>query len=233
MNETFNLYRLQQLDTQRLQRLKRIKRIDQIIASDIAVQKAQKRIDLAQVQHTEKEGVLEDYINQVSEKTLKLKQTQAKLFSGKISATKELQDLQAESEALTRTIRTLEDKQLDAIHQAEITQAELDDARLAMKNLLNEQATENSVLLGEREKLRVQLPKINSQREALRTQIDDSLLDEYSAIFKNKGGIAVAEVLEGSCKACGFDLSPTDLQQAANPGVIVKCKGCGRILYKS
>jgi len=233
MNETFNLYRLQQLDTQRLQRLKRIKRIDQIIASDIAVQKAQKRIDLAQVQHTEKEGVLEDYINQVSEKTLKLKQTQAKLFSGKISATKELQDLQAESEALTRTIRTLEDKQLDAIHQVEITQAELDDARLAMKNLLNEQATENSVLLGEREKLRLQLPKINSQREALRTQIDDSLLDEYSAIFKNKGGIAVAEVLEGSCKACGFDLSPTDLQQAANPGVIVKCKGCGRILYKS
>ena len=233
MNETFNLYRLQQLDTQRLQRLKRIKRIDQIIASDIAVQKAQKRIDLAQVQHTEKEGVLEDYINQVSEKTLKLKQTQAKLFSGKISAIKKLQDLQAESEALTRTIRTLEDKQLDAIHQAEITQAELDDARLAMKNLLNEQATENSVLLGEREKLRVQLPKINSQREALRTQIDDSLLDEYSAIFKNKGGIAVAEVLEGSCKACGFDLSPTDLQQAANPGVIVKCKGCGRILYKS
>lgn len=233
MNETFNLYRLQQLDTQRLQRLKRIKRIDQIIASDIAVQKAQKRIDLAQVQHTEKEGVLEDYINQVSEKTLKLKQTQAKLFSGKISSTKELQDLQAESEALTRTIRTLEDKQLDAIHQVEITQAELDDARLAMKNLLNEQATENSVLLGEREKLRLQLPKINSQREALRTQIDDSLLDEYSAIFKNKGGIAVAEVLEGSCKACGFDLSPTDLQQAANPGVIVKCKGCGRILYKS
>lgn len=233
MNETFNLYRLQQLDTQRLQRLKRIKRIDQIIASDTAVQKAQKRIDLAQVQHTEKEGVLEDYINQVSEKTLKLKQTQAKLFSGKISATKELQDLQAESEALTRTIRTLEDKQLDAIHQVEITQAELDDARLAMKNLLNEQATENSVLLGEREKLRLQLPKINSQREALRTQIDDSLLDEYSAIFKNKGGIAVAEVLEGSCKACGFDLSPTDLQQAANPGVIVKCKGCGRILYKS
>ncbi len=233
MNETFNLYRLQQLDTQRLQRLNRIKRIDQIIASDIAVQKAQKRIDLAQVQHTEKEGVLEDYINQVSEKTLKLKQTQAKLFSGKISSTKELQDLQAESEALTRTIRTLEDKQLDAIHQVEITQAELDDARLAMKNLLNEQATENSVLLGEREKLRLQLPKINSQREALRTQIDDSLLDEYSAIFKNKGGIAVAEVLEGSCKACGFDLSPTDLQQAANPGVIVKCKGCGRILYKS
>ncbi len=233
MNETFNLYRLQQLDTQRLQRLKRIKRIDQIIASDIAVQKAQKRIDLAQEQHTEKEGVLEDYINQVSGKTLKLKQTQAKLFSGKISATKELQDLQAESEALTRTIRTLEDKQLDAIHQVEITQAELDDARLAMKQLLNEQATENSVLLGEREKLRLQLPKINSQREALRTQIDDSLLDEYSAIFKNKGGIAVAEVLEESCKACGFDLSPTDLQQAANPGVIVKCKGCGRILYKS
>jgi hypothetical protein len=68
MNETFNLYRLQQLDTQRLQRLKRIKRIDQIIASDKAVQKIQKRIDLALRQHTEKEAILADLNTKVSEK---------------------------------------------------------------------------------------------------------------------------------------------------------------------
>lgn len=233
MNETFNLYRLQQLDTQRLQRLKRIKRIDQIIASDKAVQKIQKRIDLALRQHTEKEAILADLNTKVSEKTLKYKQTQAKLFGGKISVTKELQDLQAESEALTRTIQTLEDKQLDAIHESEITQAALDDAHLAMKQLLNEQATDNSLLLGERERLLQQLPKINSQREALKNQIEDGLFEEYSALFKAKGGIAVAEVIEGSCRACSFELSPTDLQQAANPGVILKCKGCGRILYKA
>jgi len=233
MNKTFSLYRLQQLDTQRLQRLKRIKQIDIIVASDKAVQKCQRKIDTALKKHQADEAVLEDFLQKIEEKTLKHKQTQAKLYGGKIHVTKELQDLQAESEALTRTIGKLEKAQLEAIHIAEESEKILNRAREEMKALLSERASEHSLLLGEREKLLGQLPKINAQRDVVQQQIPSDLLEDYSRLFKSKSGLAVSEVFEDSCKACGFELSPTDLQLVAKPDVIMKCKGCGRILYKS
>lgn len=233
MNKTFSLYRLQQLDTQRLQRLKRIKQIDMIVASDKAVQKCQRKIDTALKKHQADEAVLEDFLQKIEEKTLKYKQTQTKLYGGKIHVTKELQDLQAESEALTRTIGKLEEDQLEAIHIAEESEKILNQAREEMKALLSERASEHSLLLGEREKLLGQLPKINAQRDVVQQQIPSDLLEDYSRLFKSKSGLAVSEVFEDSCKACGFELSPTDLQLIAKPDVIMKCKGCGRILYKS
>lgn len=233
MNETFSLYRLQQLDSQRIQRLKRIKQIDQIIASDKAVLKAQSIVQKATISLTESDNELEEVRKKVEEKTLKLKLTQAKLFGGKISATKELQDLQAESEALRRTIKTLEDEQMKLLEGNESRQSAKSKAEADLQQLLNQKATENSLLLGEREKLKSQLPKINAQREALKSQLDPRLLEDYENLFRSKGGVAVAEVFDESCKACGVELSPTDIQIAANPNKITKCKSCGRILYKS
>lgn len=232
MNNTFSLYRLQQLDSQRIERLKRIKQIDQIIASDKALLKAKSVVQKADDALTSNNNELENVRLKVEEKTLKLKLTQAKLFGGKINAPKELQDLQAESEALRRTIKTLEDEQMVLLEVNDVCQNAKKAAEAGLQQLLNKKASENSLLLGEREKLKMQLPKINSQRESLKSQLDEKLLKEYDALFKTKGGVAVAEIFDGSCKACGVELSPTDIQQAANPNVLMKCKSCGRILYK-
>lgn len=232
MNKTFSLYRLQQLDSQRLQNLKRIKQIDQIIASDKAVLRAQSIVQKATDALTESDKELYDIHQKVEAKDLKLKQTQAKLFGGKISATKELQDLQAESEALRRTLTNLEEEQMALLDKRDKRQRTKETAETDFEELLNQKASENSRLLGEREKLKGQLLKVNSQREALKKQLDEALLKEYAALFKRKGGLAVAEIFEGSCKACGVQISPTDIQQAADPSVILKCKSCGRILYK-
>ena len=232
MNNTFSLYRLQQLDSQRIERLKRIKQIDQIIASDKAVLKAKSVVQKADDALTSNNNELENVRLKVEEKTLKLKLTQAKLFGGKINAPKELQDLQAESEALRRTIKSLEDEQMVLLEANDVCQDAKKAAEAGLQQLLNKKASENSLLLGEREKLKMQLPKINSQRESLKSQLDEKLLKEYDALFKSKGGVAVAEIFDGSCKACGVELSPTDIQQAANPNVLMKCKSCGRILYK-
>lgn len=232
MNKTFSLYRLQQLDSQRLQNLKRIKQIDQIIASDKAVLRARSIVQKATDALSECDKELHDIHQKVEAKDLKLKQTQAKLFGGKVSATKELQDLQAESEALGRNLANLEEQQLALLEKHDKRQATKETAETDLQQLLNQKASENSRLLGEREKLKRQLLKVKSQREALKRQLDETVLKDYSALFKIKGGLAVAEIFEGSCKACGVQISPTDIQQAADPSVILYCKGCGRILYK-
>ncbi len=232
MNKTFSLYRLQLLDTQRVQRLKRIKKIDQTIASDKAVVKARKVLEKASREHAQSESVVNDIQKKTEEKNLKLKLTQSKLFGGKISNTKELQDLQAESEALTRNLKILEENHFKALEIAEKTQSVFKQAELNLQSILDQKATDNSLLIGEREKLLGQLPKINSQRKALQSQLDPATYAEYSKLFKSKAGLAVVEIFDNACKACGVELSPSEVQQAARPEVILKCKGCGRILYK-
>jgi predicted nucleic acid-binding Zn-ribbon protein len=232
MNETFSLYRLQQLDSNRLQILKRVKQIDQIVASDKAVIRAkailQKTVDAVE----ESEKNLKDLHDKADEKIIKQKLTQNKLFGGKISASKELQDLQAENEALTRAIKNLEEEQMLVLETHDERLATKEKAENALKSLLNKKASENSLLLGERLQLINKLPGINSQREALKAQLNDTLLEEYSNLFKNKGGIAVSEIIEDGCKSCGVELSPNEVQAAGNPNVILRCKSCGRILYK-
>ena len=232
MNETFSLYRLQQLDSNRLQILKRVKQIDQIVASDKAVIRAkailQKTVDAVE----ESEKNLKDLHDKADEKIIKQKLTQNKLFGGKISASKELQDLQAENEALTRAIKNLEEEQMLVLETHDERLATKEKAENALKSLLNKKASENSLLLGERLQLINKLPGINSQREALKAQLNDTLLEEYSNLFKNKGGIAVSEIIEDGCKSCGVELSPNEVQAAGNPNLILRCKSCGRILYK-
>ncbi|MDD4578551.1 MAG: hypothetical protein PHS75_08390, partial [Anaerolineaceae bacterium] len=129
--------------------------------------------------------------------------------------------------------KTMEDEQIQLMEVNDSCQEAKKEAEAELQKLLNAKATENSLLMGEREKLIKQLPKINAQRDALKSQLDAKLLEEYDALFKRKGGVAVAEVYDSSCKACGVELSPTDIQLAANPNMITKCKSCGRILYKS
>lgn len=232
MNETFSLYRLQQLDSKRLQILKRVKQIDQIVASDKTVIRAkailQKTVDAVEAS----EKTLKDLHDKADEKIVKQKLTQNKLFGGKISATKELQDLQAENEALTRAIKALEEEQMLVLETHDERLATQQVAENSLQNLLNKKASENTLLLGERLQLINKLPGINSQREALKAQLNDSLLEEYSNLFKNKGGIAVSEIVEDGCKSCGVELSPNEVQAAGNPNVILRCKNCGRILYK-
>lgn len=232
MNETFSLYRLQQLDSKRLQILKRVKQIDQIVASDKAVIRAKAILQKAVDAVEENEKTLRDLHDKADEKIIKQKLTQNKLFGGKISATKELQDLQAENEALGRAIKSLEEEQMLVLGVHDELLAAKQAAESSLQSLLNTKASENSLLLGERLQLINKLPGINSQREAVKAQLNDTLLEEYSNLFKNKGGIAVSEIIEDGCKTCGVELSPNEVQAAGNPNVILRCKNCGRILYK-
>ncbi len=232
MNDTFSLYRLQQLDSKRLQILKRVKQIDQIVASDKAVIRAkailQKAVDAVEAN----EKTLKHLHDKADEIIVKQKLSQNKLFGGKISASKELQDLQAENEALTRAIKSLEEEQMQVLENHDERLATKQKAENALQSLLNKKASENSLLLGERQQLINKLPGINSQRDAVKAQLNDTLLEEYSNLFKNKGGIAVSEIIEDGCKSCGVELSPNEVQAAGNPNLILRCKSCGRILYK-
>jgi hypothetical protein len=74
---------------------------------------------------------------------------------------------------------------------------------------------------------------VDAQRQALIEQLDKEIFMVYRTLLKSKAGIAVAEVNDDTCSACGVTVPPADIQAAKSPNIIAYCKNCGRILVKS
>lgn len=211
----------------------RLKEIDRIIAADKEISQANARLMEAQAINKSAESVLKDLVAQVKEKKLKRELTQANLFSGKVRNPKELQDLQAETHALDRTIAKLEDEQLQAMMALEETTKDMNKAQGELQQVLDRKASQSSLLIGEQHKIESEIPQVDAQRKALREQLDDETFTIYRDLLKSKAGRAVVEVNDDTCGACGVTVPPADIQAAKSPNVIAYCKNCGRILHKS
>ena len=231
MSESFNLFRLQQLDLMRMKILSRQREIEKIINSDSNIQKAQALVDEAKEHLNIAQQAYTQIHDQVEERNLKLKYSQAKLFGGQITNPKELRDLEAESAALTNYLSELADEQFLALETLEERQKALKVAENNLTNVKSQTATKHSKLMGEARQLEDKLPSINEQRKSLRSQISPANYQAYVDLFKSKGGRAVAEVIDSCCNACGVNLAPGDIQRAKSPSEITYCKTCGRMLY--
>ncbi len=231
MSESFNLFRLQQLDLMRMKILSRQREIEKIINSDSNIQKAQALVDEAKEHLNIAQQAYTQIHDQVEERNLKLKYSQAKLFGGQITNPKELRDLEAESAALTNYLSELADEQFLALETLEERQKALKVAENNLTDVKSQTATKHSKLMGEARQLEDKLPSINEQRKSLRSQISPANYQAYVDLFKSKGGRAVAEVIDSCCNACGVNLAPGDIQRAKSPSEITYCKTCGRMLY--
>lgn len=181
MNTSFTLFRLQAQDTLRMKMNTRLKEIDRIIAADKEVSRANASLVEAQKINKSAESVLKGLLEQVKEKKLKRELTQSNLFSGKICNPKELQDLQAETQALDRTIAKLEDEQLQAMMSLEETTKAMRDAEKELQQVLDRKASQNSLLIGEKHKIETEIPQVDAQRISLREQLTKPL-SQFTAI---------------------------------------------------
>ena len=161
---------------------------------------------------------------------LKIKSTDAKLYGGRITNPKELEDLQGESEALKRYLSVLEDRQLESM-------LELDDHKESYVNAKNNlEAVEGEIrsrhddLIHERMIIQDDMKNFESKKVSIVALIDTEDLSLYEKIRTKSHGMAVAEVLNQSCTACGATLTAALNQAARSRNQITLCETCGRIL---
>ncbi|MCJ7694250.1 MAG: hypothetical protein MUO40_02390 [Anaerolineaceae bacterium] len=233
MNLALSLFRLQKLDTQ-ISRIKtRLLEIDLILTDDRTIQEAKSTFEQTQINLKASQKALRNIEDQVNSQKIKLNLTQNTLFGGKVNNPKELQDLEQESNALKRYISKLEDDQLNCMILLEDSQRETQAAEKYLNQSIGNKASENAGLAGEKIQLESELPGIFSQREAIQAGITTDIQELYDNLLISKNGLAVVEVIDTSCGACGANLTPADLQSARSPSSLLKCQNCGRLLYKS
>jgi predicted nucleic acid-binding Zn-ribbon protein len=88
-------------------------------------------------------------------------------------------------------------------------------------------------LLKQRETLASLLEQHLEEREAAEAGITPEDLRLYQSLRKGPGSLAVAELQDDTCNACGVSLSASARQEVRNGPGLIRCRQCGRILYAS
>ena len=231
MSRPFQLYRLQQLDSQIDGIHARLKDIDIALADETELSEcrgraAQMTADLQQARQNLRNAEFE-----TQQQRIKIEQTEATLYGGKVRNPKELKDLENEVAALKRYLSVLEDRQLDSML------AEEEAAKCQVKVAVElEAVTANhdrrlAALNQEKEKLGKDLARLEEERRVAAGSVPAEDLAVYEGLRQKRRGIAVAKVMDRACAACGSTLNAMLLNAARSPNQLNLCDHCGRILY--
>lgn len=231
MSAALGLYRLQQVDSQIDQIQTRLRTIQQTLENDATLRAATDGFAAAQSKHKDAERALTLTEADVDKQRLKIEQTEASLYGGKVHNPKELQDLQKDVASLKRHLQTLEERQLEAMITVETAESDLQTTQADLERVQAHLKEQNQDLTQESETLRKKLERLNSERQAVVTDIASQTLSIYDQLRKQKRGLAITTIADNSCEACGTTLTPSQQQTARSTSQLFHCPTCGRILY--
>jgi predicted nucleic acid-binding Zn-ribbon protein len=231
MNQAFHLYRLQQVDIQIDQVEAHLAEINRLLSGDEAIQQARQAVEKAEKTLHQCQQALKGSEFAVHEQQIKIAQSEASLYSGRIHNPKELQDIQKEIASLKKHLAGLEDRQLEAMMALEEAE-EADKNAHGMLNQAQANFTEKTAgWLGQKDQLTRSLERLRAERAPTLPLVSKESLQVYEGMRKRKSGVAVTTIQENSCTVCGGEIRPSELQSARSAQNLVFCSSCGRILY--
>ncbi|MBI4468391.1 MAG: hypothetical protein HY650_03610 [Acidobacteria bacterium] len=81
------------------------------------------------------------------------------------------------------------------------------------------------------ERLHEQVVKLCVRRDQLRSTLPGELIVRYRRLADSRDGLALSEVLNGSCTACFMAVRPQVHSNVRRGDEIIACENCGRIMF--
>lgn len=231
MSQISILYRLQQIDKQLDDALLSLQNIEKELIDDSIIQAAERKISNAELKYQNELKKLHEAQNKSTNVRLKIEQSEASLYGGKIQNPKELQDLQNEIAALKRLITILEDHELEEMMAVEEAETQYKKEKEAITSVQGAQIEKHAILKGEKTKLTEKINRLEAERNVTLPAIPADDLSLYEQLRKTRNGVAVAKITSRACGACGTTLTAALVQSTQLTGQLVRCPTCGRILY--
>ena len=141
--------------------------------------------------------------------------------------------LQHEVELAEAEIAKAEDRLLEQMVNAEDYDQRVKVSERRLKQIEEDVRSERAGIDAEKASAEKDLAALNAQRAAIVADIPENLLDHYGRIAKKHGGVALAELREERCSACGMRVRPhvfQEMQRGADDKMF-HCETCTRILY--
>lgn len=222
---------LQQTDSKMDKMNARLQVIQRSLDDDAELRQAREQYDQAKSIYAASEEAMQKAEMIANEHQLKISQMEASLYSGSLHNPKELQDIQNDVASLKRFYITLEDRQINAMQAYESAELSMRSAHTNLQKIEILTYEKNNGLIEERNRLSREMENLSAERQAIVSGISPQSLTTYETLRKQHRGIAVSQIYDNSCSACGSNLPPAFIQNIHTSTGFVLCPTCGRILY--
>ena len=162
----------------------------------------------------------------------KITEVDKKLYSGTVSALRELQAMEADIASLKRHSSDIEDQALEAMQEREPLDAELSTLAQQRSTLEAETDQLRQAIADQTKVIDSELATELEARSAAASSIPDDLLAQYERLRAQNGGVGAARLVNGRCSGCHLTLPATELDRIkrGDADTLVLCDQCGRIL---
>lgn len=229
MTQVHQLFQLQKLDTEIDDKKKRLGDVLKAQKEPPALVAARHRATTAADELQKWQGKHQNLTLEVGSVSAKAKTSETRLYSGKVTNTKELTDLQHEIEALARRKAALEDEVLEVLVKVEDAQREKTAADEALSTAAAQWEKQSAHLKADQNELALALHKLMQSRQSKAAVVDAASMQEYEQLRKQKHGLAVAGLRVNMCLGCRTTVSANKVKEV-DEGRKVYCGGCGRLL---
>lgn len=145
---------------------------------------------------------------------------------------KEYETAMRETDALQKQIGTLETAVLEKITAVEEVEKVLEERAEEINSLDAKRESALGAFDKEIAKARKELESETAKRQEVFVTLPKNLATVYDRFAqRSKDGIAVAEVVNGSCSACFMQLRPQIQMEVRRGDQIITCENCARIMY--
>mgnify|MGYP003327019800 CR=1 FL=1 len=165
----------------------------------------------------------------------KAAEIEAKLYSGSVTAPKELQALQADLDALRAHIGALEDDELEQMAERERVDSELAPVVERIASLRADvERSQAAIVEGEHE-IDAELAEVEGRRVEVARGVPPELLADYDTRRRANRGQGAARLVGDTCQACRLSIPATEVDQIVHDttGAVWYCDNCGAILVAS
>ncbi len=176
---------------------------------------------------------LEGEVADVAEKA---RGVEEKLYSGKVTAPRELEDLQSEMQAFQRRQGELEEEELAVMEQVEALDGEVRALETRREELDARTQELTRAIEAARAEIDAELERVAGERAGLAPELPEALLAVYDRVRQQDRlkGQAAAAFEEGRCGGCRVALPVMDVSRIRRepPEVVIQCPRCSRILLR-
>ncbi len=160
----------------------------------------------------------------------KVGNVEANLYGGEVTDSRELSDLDADLNSIKNNLQTREDALLASLEQTEEGEAAAAKAQAILSDIEARWKAGQAQLQAEKADLEPEIERLRAIREEQSAAADRAWLSLYDILRDRRDGSAVATVERGMCQGCRITLPRNIIQKARNPGELVQCVSCERIL---
>jgi predicted nucleic acid-binding Zn-ribbon protein len=158
------------------------------------------------------------------------------LYSGSISAPKELESLQEEIRLLREKQSGLEEREMELLEEMDRAENEINENRTARDQTEDEAKGLEATIHDAEGEIDAELARLAEQALEKRASIPAEILDAYDGRRSRPrlAGRAAAPLAEGSCGGCHMQLPRLDYDRmkAEPEDALLLCVHCGRILVR-